>query len=66
MLIIDVRESDSIEKALKKYKRKFLSTGTMRQLRKRKNFTKPSVTRRQEVLRAEYRETLRQQGKLDK
>jgi small subunit ribosomal protein S21 len=56
MLIIDVRESESIDKALKKYKRKFERSGTLKQLRRRKNFTKPSVERRTEVLKAIYKE----------
>lgn len=56
MLIIDARESDSIDKALKKYKRKFEKTGTMKQLRARQHYTKPSVKRRAEVLKAAYRE----------
>ncbi len=56
MLIIDVRESESIDKALKKYKRKFERSGTLKQLRRRKNFTKPSVERRAEVLKAIYKE----------
>ena len=56
MLIIDVRESESIDKALKKYKRKFERSGTLKQLRRRKNFTKPSVERRTEVLKAVYKQ----------
>ncbi|MBL7814684.1 MAG: 30S ribosomal protein S21 [Saprospiraceae bacterium] len=56
MLIIDVRESESIDKALKKYKRKFERSGTLKELRRRKNFTKPSVERRTEVLKAIYKE----------
>ncbi len=63
MLIIDVRESENIDKALKKYKRKFEKSGTMKQLRKRKAFTKPSVIRRTEVLKAVYvQETYRSNG----
>jgi small subunit ribosomal protein S21 len=56
MLIIDVKDSESIDKALKKYKRKFERSGTLKQLRRRKNFTKPSVTRRTEVLKAVYKQ----------
>ncbi len=54
MLIIDVKESESIDRALKRYKRKHQSVKLMRQLRNRKYFTKPSVKRRAEVLKAEY------------
>jgi small subunit ribosomal protein S21 len=54
MLIIDVNESDSLERALKKYKKKFEKSGVLRQLRERKAYTKPSVKRRSEILRAQY------------
>ncbi|HRI26531.1 MAG TPA: 30S ribosomal protein S21 [Chitinophagales bacterium] len=55
MLVIDARESDSIDKALKKYKKKFEKAGILRQLRARKQFSKPSVDRRATILRAKYR-----------
>ncbi len=55
MLIIPVKEGESIDKALKKFKKKFERTQTMRQLRKRQSFTKPSVTRRKEMIRAAYK-----------
>jgi small subunit ribosomal protein S21 len=58
MLIIDVTESDSLERALKKYKKKFEKSGTLRQLRDRKAFTKPSVRRRAEIIHARYIEQL--------
>ncbi|MBK8955882.1 MAG: 30S ribosomal protein S21 [Saprospiraceae bacterium] len=56
MLIIDVKEMESIDRALKKYKKKFEQSQTLRQLRKRKHFTKPSVERRSEILKAVYRQ----------
>ena len=56
MLIIDVKDSESIDRALKKYKKKFEQSQTLRQLRSRKDFTKPSVKRRSEVLKAVYRQ----------
>lgn len=59
MLIIDARESDSLDKALKVYKKKFEKAGIMKQIRNRQSFTKPSVERRTEVLKAVYRDTLR-------
>jgi len=58
MLIIPVKEGESIDKALKKFKKKFERTQTMRQLRKRQSFTKPSVSRRKEIIRASYKLTL--------
>jgi len=42
---------------LKKFKKKFESTKTLKELRKRKFFTKPSVARRSEILKARFRDT---------
>lgn len=61
MLIIPVKEGENIDRALKRFKRKFDRTGTMRQLRKRQQFTKPSVERRQQVLKARYIQHLKEQ-----
>ncbi|MBS1652387.1 MAG: 30S ribosomal protein S21 [Bacteroidetes bacterium] len=58
MLIIQIKEGDNIEKALKKYKKKFEKTGVVKQLRERQKFTKPSVARRQEIIKAKYRQAL--------
>ena len=60
MLIIPVKEGENIERALKKYKKKFDRTKVVRQLRARKQFTKPSVLRREEVKKAAYIQTLRE------
>ena len=54
MRIIDARESESIDRALKKYKKKFEKAGILRQLRERQTFTKPSVRKRTTVLKAAY------------
>ncbi|RLZ12665.1 30S ribosomal protein S21 [Faecalibacter macacae] len=58
MLIIPVKDGESIERALKKYKRKFDKTGTVRQLRARQQFTKPSVANRIKMSRAIYKQSL--------
>jgi small subunit ribosomal protein S21 len=55
MLIIPVKEGESIDKALKKYKKKYEKVGVIKQLRERQNFSKPSVTRRQEMIKAKYK-----------
>lgn len=55
MLIVQLKEGDTLEKALKKFKKKFEKTGVVKQLRERQKFTKKSVQRRQEVIRAVYR-----------
>lgn len=59
MLIIEVKDGESIDKALKRYKRKFQNAGVIKELRRRKEFVKPSVKRRSEILKAVYREQVR-------
>jgi small subunit ribosomal protein S21 len=54
MIIVPIKEGDNIDKALKKFKRKFEKTGVMKELRERQKFTKPSVKRRGTVLKAIY------------
>lgn len=56
MLIINIKEEESIDRALKKYKRKFQSVGLIKELRSRKHFVKPSVVKRNEKLSAAYRQ----------
>ena len=59
MLIINVKENESIDKALKRFKKKFEKTGVLKELRARTSFEKPSVRRRNEIIRAAYREQQR-------
>lgn len=55
MIIVEVQGGkDGLEKALKKYKRKFEKIGIAKELRKRKEFVKPSVERRNEIKKAKY------------
>lgn len=61
MIIVPVKEGENIERALKKFKRKFEKTGTVRELRARKNFEKPSVLRRMAKMKAIYVQHLRLQ-----
>jgi small subunit ribosomal protein S21 len=61
MLIIPIKDGENIDRALKRFKRKFDKTGTMRQLRERQTFTKPSVSRRAQVQKASYIQHLRDQ-----
>jgi len=56
MLVINVKEEESIDRALKRYKRKFQSTKMIKELRKRKHYLKPSVRKRDEIMSAAYRE----------
>ena len=58
MLIIDSKDCENIDKALKKYKKKFEKSKVLLKLRERQAFTKPSVQRRTEVLKAVYRQKM--------
>lgn len=58
MLIIDSKDCENIDKALKKYKKKFEKAKTLLQLRERQSFTKPSIRRRSQVLKAVYRQQI--------
>ncbi|MBR1627342.1 MAG: 30S ribosomal protein S21 [Bacteroidales bacterium] len=65
MIIVPIKEGENLERALKKLKRKFDKTGVVRELRNRKQFTKPSVIAREKKLKAIYVQKLRQ-AELDK
>lgn len=56
MITISVKENESIEKALKRFKKKFDYAGVIKELRGRTYFEKPSVARRSQILRAAYRQ----------
>lgn len=60
MIIIPVKEGENIDRALKRFKRKFEKTGTMRELRARQKFDKPSIVNREQKLKAIYVQGLRQ------
>ncbi len=54
MLIIPVKDGENIDRALKRFKRKFDRTKTMRTLRSKKQFNKPSVIKRAQNIKATY------------
>ena len=54
MIVVPVKEGETIERALKKLKRKFEKTGVVRELRASQKFTKPSVIKREQKLKAIY------------
>ncbi len=62
MIKIPVKEGESIERALKRLKRKTDSTGIIKEVRRRKEFLKPSVLRRQQLIKARYVEQLRREA----
>ncbi|KAB2859008.1 MAG: 30S ribosomal protein S21 [Flavobacteriales bacterium] len=59
MIIVPIKDGENIERALKKYKKKFEKTGVVKELRNRKQFDKPSVINRAERIKAVYVEKLR-------
>ena len=59
MIIVPVKEGENIEKALKKFKRKFEKTGIVKELRSRQQFDKPSVLKRLKMEHAIYVQKLR-------
>ena len=61
MIKIPVKEGESIERALKRLKRKTDSTGIIKEVRKRKEFVKPSVFKRQQMIKAKYVEQLKRE-----
>ena len=60
MIVVPEKEGENIEKALKKFKRKFEKTGVVKELRSRQAFEKPSVTNRKKMMRAVYVQKLQQ------
>ncbi len=60
MIVVPLKEGENIEKALKKFKRKFEKTGVVKELRNRQAFEKPSVTKRKQMMRAIYVQHLHQ------
>jgi len=54
MIVVPIKEGENIEKALKKFKRKFEKTGVVKELRSRQAFIKPSVVKRKQKIKAVY------------
>ena len=59
MIIVQVKEGENVERALKKFKRKYEKTGIVKELRARQAFEKPSVTNRKKMMKAIYVNKLR-------
>ena len=58
MLVIPVKDGENIDRALKRFKRKFIKTGTLKQLRARKQYIKKSERLRIKNQKAVYSEVL--------
>lgn len=61
MIIVQVKDGENIERALKKFKRKFEKTGVIKELRARQQYNKPSVLKRLKMEHAIYVQKLRQE-----
>ncbi len=60
MIVVPIKEGENIEKALKKFKRKYEKTGVVKELRRRQAFEKPSVVKRKQKIHAVYVQQLQQ------
>ncbi len=62
MIIVPIKEGENIDRALKKLKRKFEKTGILKELRERQKFTKPSIIKREQKIKARYIQKLRDES----
>ena len=62
MIVVQVKDGENIERALKKFKRKFEKTGVIKELRERQAYTKPSMQKREEKKRAIYKQKIRERS----
>ena len=60
MIVVPLKEGEHVERALKKFKRKFEKTGMVKELRRRQAFSKPSVIKRAQKIHAIYVQKLNQ------
>ena len=58
MIQIQVKDNESVDRALKRFKKKFERTGTMKSLRSRQHYVKPSVRNREQMKKAIYKNQL--------
>jgi len=54
MIVVPIKDGENIERALKKFKRKYEKTGVVKELRRRQCFDKPSVVKREQKIHAVY------------
>jgi len=59
MIIVKVKEGENIDRALRRFKRKFERTGVLREIRERKEYKKPSEKRREQLQKAIYIEKIK-------
>ncbi|WP_347157199.1 30S ribosomal protein S21 [Pontibacter chitinilyticus] len=58
MIIVNVKDNESVDRALKRFKKKFERTGVLKELRSRTYFEKPSVSKRKQKERAAYKQQM--------
>lgn len=61
MLIVKVKDNNSIDRALKILKNKVVKTGMIKELRRRQEFVKPSIIRRDQIKKAIYIQEIREE-----
>ena len=57
-IAVNVKENESIDRALKRFKKKFDQTGVLKRIRKQIFYIKPSIHRRNVKLRAVHRQKI--------
>ncbi len=62
MIIVPLKEGENIDRALKKFKRKFEKTGVIKEIRNRQVYKKPSVSKREQKIKAVYVQQMQQQA----
>lgn len=62
MLIIEIKKGESLDKALKRYKYKVVKTKQLEQVRKKQEFVKKSVKKRDQLKKAKYIQYLKQKN----
>lgn len=61
MIKVPVKEGENIDRALKRFKRKFERTGVLKEIRNRQAYAKPSEEKREELIKAKYVEKLKRE-----
>lgn len=58
MIIVQIKDNESVDRALKRFKKKFERTGVLKELRRRTFFQKPSITKRKQREKAVYKQNM--------
>ena len=61
-IIIRVKDNEAIDRALKRFKKKFEKVGVLKKIRTRMYYKKPSIQRREERIKAIYRQKMQAQA----